>query len=97
MQEYQRNEQEARCALSEKNAAPREYADLLGENERLKEACEKARNNGAIYSRIAQTLARDCTDLYYVNVETDEYIEFHTDDGRGALNEVRKGSDFFES
>jgi hypothetical protein len=37
-------------------------------------------DNNVIYSRIAQALARGYTDLYYVNMETDELIEYHTDD-----------------
>lgn len=63
-----------------------------------------AENNGfdqpgsrtAIYNHIAQALARDCTDLYYVNLESGEFASYHTDDVSGALNESRKGTDFFE-
>lgn len=29
-------------------------------------------------------------------MDTDEFIEFHTDDERGVLNEARLGTDFFE-
>lgn len=49
-----------------------------------------------MYSHIAHALARGCTDLYYVNMDTNELIEFHTDDEHGVLSEVRKGRDFFE-
>ena len=49
-----------------------------------------------IYSRIARALARDYTDLFYVNVETNELIEYRTDDSHGALTEARRASDFFE-
>ena len=49
-----------------------------------------------VYTHIAHALARGYTDLYYVNMETDEFIEFHTDDERGVLNEARRGNDFFE-
>lgn len=49
-----------------------------------------------IYADIAHALARGYTDLYYVNMATDEFIEFHTDDDLGVLTEVRRGSDFFE-
>ena len=82
--------------LSKDNAMPKSYADLLRENERLQEACEKARDTGAEYSHIAQALARGYTDLYYVNMDTDEFIEYHTDDDVGVLSEARRGSDFFE-
>lgn len=61
-----------------------------------KEDCEAARGGDRVYTHIAHALARGYTDLYYVNMETDEFIEFHTDDERGVLNEARRGSDFFE-
>jgi diguanylate cyclase (GGDEF)-like protein len=48
------------------------------------------------HSRIARALARGYTDLYYVNMETDELIEYHTDDENGVLTEVRRSADFFE-
>ena len=66
------------------------------ERRRLQEACEAERENGIIFTHIAQALARGYTDLYYVNMETDELIEYHTDDERGVLTEARRGSDFFE-
>ena len=74
----------------------REYEELLKENERLKETLEKERSTGVIYTHIAQALARGYTDLYYVNMETDELIEYHTDDVRGVLAEARRAADFFE-
>ena len=61
-----------------------------------KEAYEKARRTGVIYSHIAQTLARSYTDLYYVNTETEEYIEYRTNDEGSALTEARRGWHFFE-
>lgn len=53
-------------------------------------------NSGRVYKHIAHALARGYTDLYYVNMDTDELIEFHTDDERGVLSEARRGADFFE-
>ena len=61
-----------------------------------KEAYEKARRTGIIYSHIARTLARSYTDLYYVNLETEEYIEYRTNDEHDALTEARRGWHFFE-
>lgn len=43
------------------------------------------------------SLARGYTDLFYVNMQTDAYIEYHTDDESGVLTEARRGTDFFES
>ncbi len=50
----------------------------------------------AVYSHIAHALARGYMDLYYVNLDTDEFIEYHTDDELGVLTEARRGADFFE-
>ena len=69
---------------------------LRHENDAAKIAYEKARDDGVIYSHIAQALARGYTDLFYVNMETDELIEYHTDDDLGVLTEARRGTDFFE-
>ncbi len=66
------------------------------ENVTTRAAYEKARNTSVIYSHIAHALARGYTDLYYVNLETDAFIEFHTDDERGVLHQARTGTDFFE-
>ena len=80
-------------ALSQK---AKRYKDLLRENAQLKKECEKARENGIISTHIARALARGYTDLFYVNMETDELIEFHTDDKIGVLTEARRSADFFE-
>ena len=66
-------------------------------NRRLEEAYRKASDTAAIYTHIAHALARGCTDLYYVNMDTDEFIEYHTDDESGVLSEARRGMDFFEA
>ena len=49
-----------------------------------------------MYTHIAHALARGYIDLYYVNMETDEFVDFHTDDRHGVLTEARQGKDFFE-
>jgi diguanylate cyclase (GGDEF)-like protein len=61
-----------------------------------RDAYEKARRTGIIYTHIAQTLARSYTDLYYVNLQTEEYIEYRTNDEHNALTEARRGWHFFE-
>ncbi len=50
-----------------------------------------------MYTHIAHALARGYIDLYYVNMDTDEFVDFHTDDQHGVLTEARRGKDFFES
>ena len=66
------------------------------ENVTTKEAYEKARSMGVIYTHIAQTLARSYTDLYYVNIDTGEFIEYVTNDDSGTLKEARRGVEFFD-
>ena len=66
------------------------------ENVSTKEAYEKARSAGLVYTRIAQALARGYTDLFYVNLETEEFIEYATDGENGTLNERRRGERFFD-
>ena len=66
------------------------------ENATTKDAYEKARGTGIIFTHIAQALARGYTDLYYVNLDTEEYIEYHSDDESGLLAEARRGWHFFE-
>ena len=83
--------------LSTKNNTNRQNADLWKKNRRLRRAWEKAQQTGNIYSHIAYALARGCVDLYYVNLDTGEFIEYSTDDEHGMLKEIRRAPDFFES
>ncbi|MBP5280523.1 MAG: hypothetical protein J6Z03_08560, partial [Erysipelotrichaceae bacterium] len=65
-------------------------------NRRLEDAYRKASDDVIIYNHIAHALARDFTEIYYVNMETDEFIAFHTNDENGVLSEARRGTAFFE-
>lgn len=62
-----------------------------------REAYERARSAGMIFNHIAQALARGYSDLYYVNVESGEYIEYSVDFVSGRLREITRGKDFFSS
>ena len=73
-----------------------ENQQLKEEINHLKEENERVHSTGKIHAHIAQALARGYTDLYYVNMDTDELIEYHTDDEFGVLTEVRRSADFFE-
>ena len=77
--------------------SPANHANLVQEIARLEAACEKARNDTIIYGHIAHALAQDCIDLFYVNMDTNEYVEHHTNDKNSSLTERRRGADFFES
>ena len=63
---------------------------------KLEKAYKQASGTATIYTHIAHALARGSTDLYYVNMENGDYIEYHTDDEKGVLNEARRGTEFFE-
>ncbi|MBR0410481.1 MAG: amino acid permease [Eubacterium sp.] len=65
------------------------------ENAMTKEAYENARNAGIMYTHIAQTLARDYTDMFYVNLDTEEFIEYRRGDEGSALTEMQRGWHFF--
>ena len=64
---------------------------------RLEKAYEKERSAGTTFAHIAMSLARDYSELFYVNIATGDFAEYHTDDESGMLAEVRRGVDFFES
>ena len=59
-------------------------------------AYEQARSSSVTYSHIAQALAADYSYLYYVDLESDEFIEYSSDAARGALAVETRGEDFFE-
>ena len=61
-----------------------------------KEGYEKARGAGIIYTHIAQALAKGYEDLYYIDVNTEQFIEYSPDAEGGGLTEVRRGWHFFE-
>ncbi len=65
------------------------------ENAMTREAYESARSSGIMYTHIAQTLARDYTDMFYVNTDTEEFIEYRRGDESSNLSEMRRGWHFF--
>ncbi len=66
------------------------------ENAQTKEAYEQEKSAAQIYMHIAQTLSHGYSMLFYVNLETEEYIEYAAEAG-GRLTEKRRGTDFFDS
>ena len=65
------------------------------EHAMTKEAYESAVSTSIMYTNIAESLARDYIDMYYINKDTEEYVEYrHGEDGSG-LSEVRRGWHFF--
>ena len=67
----------------------REFASTKAEYEEVKA-------NGLIYTHIAQALAYGYDELFYVFLDTEDYINYGIDD-HGQLFEKRRGSGFFAS
>ncbi|MBO4913964.1 MAG: diguanylate cyclase [Oscillospiraceae bacterium] len=67
------------------------------ENATTREAYERARSTGIMFSHMARAMASSYTSLYYVDVDTDDFIEYRTDADRGELIEFRRGERFFEA
>ena len=57
---------------------------------------KKDQKPGATYAQIARSLTSDFLYLYYVDLETDDFIEYSSDATRGELSIERHGEDFFE-
>ena len=74
-----------------------DVTELVQEASRTKAAYEKAVSANLIYSHIAQTLALGYTDLFYVNLDTGEFIEYQIEKEQSALGEARRGARFFET
>ncbi|MEE3398303.1 MAG: transporter substrate-binding domain-containing protein [Eubacterium sp.] len=60
-----------------------------------KESYEKARNTGVVFIHMASTLAQGYKNLYYIDLNSEEFIEYMIDD-EGFLVEARRGWHFFE-
>ncbi len=65
------------------------------ESAMTREEYENLRGAGIMYAHIAQTLARDYTDMFYVNLDSEEFIEYRRGDESSALAEMRRGWHFF--
>ena len=54
-------------------------------------------NPGTSYANIARALAADYFNLFYVNIQTEDFIEYSSSVGKDNLAEERHGTDFFAS
>ncbi len=52
--------------------------------------------NGVTYENIAKALAADYFNIFYVNIETEDFIEYTSDIGEETVTVERWGKDFFE-
>ena len=53
-------------------------------------------SKGTTYADIAKALAADYFNLYYVNIETEEFIEYSANTGEEIMSAERHGENFFE-
>ncbi len=56
---------------------------------------EAEHGEGVSFALMARALAADYINLYYVDLATDNYIEYSSDANVGEMRVVRKGEDFF--
>ena len=61
-----------------------------------KEEYEKAKAEAVIFNHIAQALSYGYDELFYVRLDTEDYINYQTDD-HGKFFENRRGTKFFDS
>ena len=52
---------------------------------------------GASYESISRALSSDYMNLYYVDIETEDFIEYTSDSGHENLSVERRGTDFFHA
>lgn len=67
----------------------------VDEQMKAREAFERAHHDSITYSRIAQALAEDYFSIYYVDMVTDHFIEYSSDENYRELGIDRDGDDFF--
>lgn len=74
-----------------------DLTEMVQENSRIRASYEKVKNTNLIYSHIAQTLALGYIRLFYVNLDTESFLEYVVDRDRTSLGESRRGSRFFDT
>ncbi len=72
-----------------------ELTRVRKETVEAKAAYEQARNASAMYANIIRALSASYSRLYYVDLETGDFIEYRSD--AGDLAEERQGKHFFEA
>ncbi|MBR3737160.1 MAG: diguanylate cyclase [Eubacterium sp.] len=67
------------------------------ENEATKAAYLEALNSSAVYENIVGILSKDYFDIYYINIETNNYIEYGSKNNDENAPKEKRGDDFFKS
>lgn len=70
-------------------------AGLKRERERARVAYQEVLSTSAIYESIVEALSGDYFDLFYVDIQTDEYVEYGSRSERGQRAAEQRGTDFF--
>lgn len=73
-----------------------DIAQVRREFATTKEEYEKAKKTAIVYNHIAQALSYGYDELFYVRLDTEEYVNYWTDE-LGNLYERRRGPKFFDS
>ena len=61
------------------------------------EIMEPSEEKSLDFSQIAQALSADYIDLYYVNINSEKYVEYSPDTANSSLSVRKSGDDFFET
>ena len=72
-----------------------EVMQVKKENEEAKAAYQEALNTSTIYENIVEALSGDFFNLFYVDVETGDYIEYGSRTREGQRETEKHGRDFF--
>ena len=72
-----------------------EVVSIRKENEKTRAAYQEVLSTSEVYENVVNALSEDYFNLYYINLDTDEFLEYgsRTEDGH-RMNSAR-GSDFF--
>lgn len=74
-----------------------ELEQVRKESEQARQAYEKALSDSAIHENMLVALSSDYFDLYYVDLQTDDYIEYGSRFASGRRSAEKQGKDFFAS
>ena len=72
-----------------------EMESVKKENEQTKAAYQEILSSNIVYENIVSVLSEDYFDLYYVDLETDAFIEYGSKTEAGYRTTENRGTDFF--
>lgn len=72
-----------------------EVVRIRKENEQTRAAYQEALSTSAVYESVVNALSEDYFNLFYVDLKTDEYIEYGSRTEKGQHLHVTRGRDFF--